>query len=133
MRWAAIGAAVLVASLALGACGGGTDGSDPVGEIRNCLEKAGATIAADSTPLSFAFAPDSSSKVDHAGLDKSGTLSVGSVHGSGAADWEIFYVTRKGFHLSAQVLARDPEKAAKVVAFVKPANRTTVEAANDCL
>ena len=133
MNRAANGVAVLVASLTLAACGGGTDTSNPVSEIRNCLEEAGATIAADSTPLSFALAPNSASEVDQAGLDHTGTLSVGSIRGTGGADWEIFFVARKGFDVSVQVLARDPEKAAKVVAFVKPVNPATVEAANDCL
>jgi hypothetical protein len=133
MNRLAIGLAALAASVALGACGGRSGSSDPTGEIRSCLKKAGATIVADSTPLAFALGPDIAGEVDDSGLDNSGTLSVGSIRGTGGADWEIFYVARKGYEVSLTVLARNPEKAAKVVAYVKPADPATVEAASDCL
>ena len=121
-------------SLLLGGCGGDSRYvSGPTSNLEACLKAAGARIATTSRDLAFAEGQSYRADADAFGPDNSGTLSVGSYGVPGAAGWEIYYVVRKGYRLSLDAIVRHPEKTAKVVAFVNPADSAKVQAANECL
>lgn len=124
----------LVAVLLLMALSGcGDDSPTPTSEIADCLTDAGAEIAKEASDLEFVADDGSGFPPDHVGLDASGTLSVGSFHGSSNGSWKVYYVVRKGYQLSLGTLLGNPEKAAKVVAFIHPRGTEKVRAANACL
>ncbi len=115
---------------ALSACG--DDSPNPTSEIEDCLKAAGAEITTDATNLKFATDYGFGIKEDHS-LDKSQTLSVGSYEGQSKSGWKVYYVARKGFQVSLTTLVRNPEKAAKVVAYIHPVDAAAVKAADACL
>jgi len=118
----------MIATLA--ACG--DDSPSPTSEIEDCLKEAGAEITTDVADLSFAVDYGFGVKEDH-GADGSRTLSVGSYEGKSNGGWKIYYVARKGFRVSLPTLVRNPEKAAKVVAYVHPLDASVAKAADACL
>ncbi|MEZ5076691.1 MAG: hypothetical protein R2725_04535 [Solirubrobacterales bacterium] len=120
-----------LALLALAACGGESSGT--TSEIEDCLWAAGAEQATEASDLRFADANSADSVSDHGRLDSSGQLSVGTYEAPGKGDWKIYYVARKGYRVSLNVLLRDPSKAAKVIAYVHPADTPTIRSADACL
>lgn len=112
------------------ACG---DTSSPTTEIADCLAEAGAEVTTHASDLEFVVDDGSGFQPDHVGLDKSGTLSVGSYRGTSNGGWKLYYVVRKGFQVSLGTLVGNPEKAAKVVAYVHPADDVNTQAADACL
>ncbi len=123
-------AGLLLLVAALSACGESASG--PTSEIADCLEAAGAEITTDATDLEFAVDYGYGVKDEH-GLDESRTLSVGSYESSLNGGWKVYYVVRKGFQISLSQLTQNPEKAAKVVAYIHPADAADVKAADACL
>lgn len=118
-------------SMAISACG--DDRSGPTSEISDCLTSAGAEIATEASDLEFIVDDGSGFPPDHVGFDESGTLSVGSFHGSSYGGWKAYYVVRKGYQLSLGTLLGNPGKAAKIVAYIHPPDAEKIRAANACL
>lgn len=66
--------------------------------------------------------------------DRSGTLSVGAYQGRGSSGgWAVYYVARKGYRVSLATLRRQPNKAAKVVAYIHPKGAAAMQNADACL
>ncbi|HEU4598682.1 MAG TPA: hypothetical protein VFS26_02960 [Solirubrobacterales bacterium] len=125
---------LIIVTLVLAGCGSDSRyGPGPTSDIEACFKDAGAKIATESGDLAFAEGNSYRTKLKSFGLDDSATLSVGSYEASGGSGWEVYYVVRKGYRLSFDSLVRNPEKAAKVVAYVHPPDPATIEAADDCL
>ena len=117
--------------MALSACG--EDSSTPTSEISDCLTAAGAEIAIEESDMDFVVDDGSGFPPDHVGLDRSGTLSVGSFHGASNGGWKAYYVVRKDHRLSLGTLLGNPEKAAKIVAYIHPPDPEKIKAADACL
>jgi hypothetical protein len=113
--------------------GCGDDSPTPTSELADCLTDAGAEIAIEESDMEFVVDDGSGFPPDYVGLDRSGTLSVGSFHGSSNGGWKVYYVVRKGYQLSLGTLLGNPEKAAKVVAYIHPPDTEKIKAANSCL
>jgi hypothetical protein len=123
-----LGAAVFL--LTVTACG---DTSNPTSAIADCLTAAGAKVTTQASDMEFVVDDGSNFPPDHVGLDKSRTLSVGSYHGSSNGGWKVYYAVRKGFQVSLGTLVGNPEKAAKVVAYIHPLDSEKTQAADACL
>jgi hypothetical protein len=120
-------------ALLLAGCGGSRYGPGPTSDIEACLKDAGAKIATEAGDLAFADGGSYRTHADGAGRDQSGTLSVGSYRAPGEQGWELYYVVRRPYRLSFNLIVRHPDKAAKVVAYVHPFDAATVKAASECL
>ena len=58
---------------------------------------------------------------------------MGFYEGRGSGGWAVYYVVRKGYRVSLAVLRREPNKAAKAVAFVHPKDKGAMKAASACI
>lgn len=120
-----------VIALVLGGCGGSGSNRGATAEIEGCLTAAGARIATDPSELPFAEAWGVTDEGVHP--DQSGTLSVGFYRGRSSGGWAVYYVARNGYRVSLATLRRQPNKAAKLVAYIHPRDISAMKDASSCL
>jgi len=124
--------AAAVIALVLAGCGGSGSSRGPTAEIEDCLAAAGARIATDRSELQFAEAWRVTNETFHP--DQSGTLSIGSYRGRGSGGWAVYFVARRRFHVSLAILRQQqPDKSAKVVAYIHPTDPAAMKNAATCL
>lgn len=122
---------VLLVPLAASGCGGAS--TNPTAELSACLESAGAKRATDAGDLSFAVTTGADSRPGPVRADRSGTLNVGLYRGTSNGGWAIFYAVRRGYSVKLGLLLRQPEKGAKLVAYLHPSTVSALNAAKSCL